>query len=281
MRDGPDRYAVMGNPVGHSKSPRIHKLFAGQTGQFLSYDAMLVETGRFASAAADFRDQGGLGLNITVPFKEDAWRWVDVLSERAQRAGAVNTIVFQPDGVSLGDNTDGFGLVTDLVNNHGVRIRGRKILILGAGGAVRGVLQPLMAQQPEQMVLANRTAERALNLARDFRVLGEIQGGGFQDIPGLRFDLVINGTSASLQGSVPPIDDDVLAAGGVCYDMVYSDQPTAFVRWGRARNAAKSLDGLGMLVEQAAESFQLWRGVRPDTAPVIERLRGSRRSATK
>jgi shikimate dehydrogenase len=273
MRGVCDRYAVVGNPVGHSKSPRIHALFAAQTGQALSYDAMLVEPGNFASAAAGFRNQGGRGLNITVPFKEDAWGWVDVRTERAQRAGAVNTIVFHRDGASLGDNTDGVGLVTDLVRNHGVRIRGRRILVLGAGGAVRGVLQPLMGQEPAQLVLANRTAARALKLAQDFRVLGEIQAGGFQDISGLRFDLIVNGTSAGLQGSVPPLGDDVLAVGGVCYDMVYGDQPTAFVRWGRAHNAAKALDGLGMLVEQAAESFHLWRGVRPDTAPVIETLR--------
>jgi shikimate dehydrogenase len=273
MRDGPDRYAVLGNPVGHSKSPRIHGLFAEQTGQVLSYEAMQVEPGHFASAAGDFRDQGGRGLNITVPFKEDAWRWVDVLSERAQRAGAVNTIVFEPDGASLGDNTDGVGLVTDLVRNHGVGIRGRRILVLGAGGAVRGVLQPLMVQEPEHVVLANRTAARALKLAQDFRGLGKIQGGGFQAITGLRFDLIINGTSAGLQGSVPPLEDDVLAVGGVCYDMVYGDQPTAFVRWGWAHDAAKALDGLGMLVEQAAESFQLWRGVRPETDSVIQTLR--------
>ena len=273
LHDGVDRFAVLGNPVGHSKSPRIHALFAEQTGQVLSYEAILAAPAHFATAAGRFRDQGGLGLNVTVPFKEDAWRWVDVRSKRAERAGAVNTIVFQPDGVTLGDNTDGIGLVADLMRNHGVGIRGRRILVLGAGGAVRGVLQPLLAQEPAQLVLANRTAARALKLAQDFRVLGEIQGGGFRDISGLRFDLIVNGTSAGLQGSVPPLEDDVLAIGGVCYDMVYGDQPTPFVRWGRAHNAAKALDGLGMLVEQAAESFQLWRGVRPDTAPVIETLR--------
>jgi shikimate dehydrogenase len=273
MSDAPDRYAVMGNPIAHSKSPIIHRLFAEQTGQDLSYEAILVPPGGFANAAADFRDAGGQGLNVTAPFKEDAWRWVTGRSDRAERAGAVNTVAFRQDGGSLGDNTDGIGLVTDLTRNHGVGIRGRRLLVLGAGGAVRGVLQPLLAEAPAELRVVNRTVPRALALAEDFAGLGTIAAGGYDALRGLSFDLIINGTGAGLQGSMPPLPEDILIPGGVCYDMVYSDQPTAFVVWARAHRAGQALDGLGMLVEQAAESFHLWRGIRPDTAPVMRALR--------
>jgi shikimate dehydrogenase len=269
-----DQYAVMGNPIAHSKSPRIHGLFARQTGQDLEYRAILVEIGAFAAAVDDFRAAGGRGLNVTVPFKRDAWEYASERSERAERAGAVNTLVLREDGSSLGENTDGVGLVRDLTENHGVDLAGRRILLLGAGGASRGVMAPLLARNPAQMVIANRTESRAHELAALFADAGPVSGSGFDGLAGQRFDLIINGTAAGLKGEVPPIPEDVLEPGGVTYDMMYGDEPTAFVLWGRGHGAGKALDGLGMLVEQAAESFLIWRGVRPDTAPVIEALRG-------
>lgn len=270
-----DQYAVMGNPIGHSKSPRIHTLFAAQTGQALDYRAILVEPGSFAKAADAFRDSGGKGLNVTLPFKQDAWVYVDEFSARSERAGAVNTILFRDDGVAYGDNTDGVGLVRDLTVNHGLSLRNKRILLLGAGGAARGVLMPLLGEEPELLVIANRTPEKAAEVALKFGDFGQVSGLGYGELGGRDFDVIINATSAGLQGEVPPLPAGILAAGGCCYDMLYSDQPTPFVRWGQEHGAAKALDGLGMLVEQAAESFQLWRGVRPDTAPVLAELRGS------
>lgn len=269
----PDRYAVMGNPIAHSKSPRIHTLFAQQTGQRLRYEAILVPEGSFARAVAEFQHAGGRGLNVTVPFKQEAWQLVDQRSPRAEPAGAVNTIRFEPDGSRYGDNTDGLGLVRDLTINHGVTIAGATVLVLGAGGAVRGILGPLLEQGPTRLVVANRTVSRALDLEQAFRDQGPVHGSGFAELAGSRFDLVINATAASLEDEVPPLPDDVLASGACAYDLMYSDQPTAFVRWGRDHGAAQTADGLGMLVEQAAESFYIWRGVRPETAPVIAALR--------
>ncbi len=268
----PDPYAVMGNPIAHSKSPRIHALFAAQTGQNLEYRAILVEPGGFATAARAFREAGGKGLNVTVPFKQDAWVVADLLSARAERAGAVNTLIFDPIGVR-GDNTDGPGLVRDLTVNHGCPLAEKRILLLGAGGAARGVLQPLLAERPTQLVIANRTAGKAVELALRFSDLGRVSGCGFADLTGRRFDLIVNATAAGLSDAVPPLPDGVLAADGWCYDLMYGSEPTAFVRWGRERGAARALDGLGMLVEQAAESFHLWRGIWPETKPVIEALR--------
>ena len=268
----PDHYAVMGNPIAHSKSPRIHALFAAQTGQNLEYRATLVEPDGFAAAARAFRDAGGKGLNVTVPFKQDAWVFADLLSARAERAGAVNTLVFDASGVR-GDNTDGPGLVRDLTGNHGCSLADKKILLLGAGGAARGVLQPLLAERPAQLVIANRTAAKAVELTLRFSDLGRVSGCGFADLAGRRFDLIVNATAAGLHDAVPPLPDGVLATDGWCYDLMYGKEPTAFVRWGWAQGAAHSLDGLGMLVEQAAESFHLWRGVWPETKPVIEALR--------
>ena len=268
-----DRYAVMGNPIGHSKSPRIHALFAAQTAQDLSYEALLVPTDGFVAALEVFQAKGGRGLNITVPFKQDAWAAMNSMSDRARRAGAVNTIVLHPDGSRHGDNTDGVGLVRDLNANHGVDLLDKDILVLGAGGAVRGVLQPLLAENPAMLVLANRTVSKAQQLAHDFSDLGTVTASGFTELAGCRFDVIINGTAAGLSGEVPPIPDDILKPGGACYDMVYSDTPTAFVRWAQAHAAGVALDGLGMLVEQAAESFYIWRGVRPDSATVIRTLR--------
>ncbi len=278
----PDQYAVMGNPIAHSKSPQIHTLFAQQTGQRLTYGAILVEVGHFAEAVQRFRDAGGKGLNVTVPFKQDAWALTQARSARAESAGAVNTLAFRDDGVLFGDNTDGEGLVRDLQVNHGFALGGKRILILGAGGAVRGVLGPILAQRPARVFIANRTAARAGELVELFTTRGvagggTLAGGGFGDVPEEGFDLVLNGTAASLKGDIPPIPPQSVA-GAWCYDMMYGAAPTAFLRWAAEHNAVHCLDGLGMLVEQAAESFLLWRGVRPETGPVIAAIRATLKS---
>lgn len=265
------KYAVIGNPIEHSKSPLIHAAFAEQTGQDMTYDRILGTD--FERDVRAFLAAGGRGLNVTVPFKEDAWRLADERSARAETAGAVNTLIRLDDDRLRGDNTDGIGLVRDLTQNHGVRLHGKRILLLGAGGASRGVVRPLLEQQPAQLVIANRTAPKALDLAEELRGLGPITGCGLDQLNGLAFDLIINGTSAGLGGEMPDLSADCLVPGGVCYDMMYGDRPTAFVCWGQAQGASQSLDGLGMLVEQAAESFYLWRGVRPETALVIRLLR--------
>ena len=267
-----DRYCVFGNPIGHSKSPLIHRLFAEQTGQRLSYEALLAPLDDFTTFARAFFAQGK-GGNVTVPFKEQAFAMADSLTERARRAGAVNTLQKLADGRLLGDNTDGAGLARDLTVNAGVALRGRRILLLGAGGAVRGVLEPLLAEQPAMLVLANRTVEKAELLAREFSDLGEIYPSGFDWLEE-PVDLIINGTSASLTGELPPIAHSLVKAGQtICYDMMYARQPTAFCQWALEQGAAQALDGLGMLVEQAAEAFLLWRGVRPETAPVLAEMR--------
>ena len=270
-----DHYAVMGNPIAHSKSPRIHAAFASQTQQDLDYTTILVELGKLKTAIENFRQQGGRGLNITVPFKTDAFALADTHSERALKAEAANTLVLNKDGSIFADNTDGAGLVRDLVHNHAISLRNKRVLVLGAGGAVQGVLLPLLLETPQQLVIANRTAEKAISLAEKFSEMNNVSGGGFDSLAGQQFDLIINGTAASLKGEVPAIPNDVLAKGGVCYDMMYGNEPTAFVKWGTEHGASKSLDGLGMLIEQAAESFNLWRNVQPDTATVIELLRQS------
>jgi shikimate dehydrogenase len=263
----------MGNPVAHSKSPRIHGLFAAQTGQSIDYTAILVEPGSFAESVAEFVRLGGKGLNITVPFKQEAWQLAGTRSARAELAGAVNTLVLNPSGVHHGDNTDGVGLVRDLRDNHGVTLQGRRLLLLGAGGAARGVIAPLLEEQPALLVIANRTADKAVALARHFCTLGHIEGCGLDDVTGQTFDLIINATAASLAGHVPDIAGSVVAPQTRCYDMMYGNEPTAFMNWARELGAEQVMDGLGMLVEQAAESFYLWRGIRPDTAPVIAALR--------
>jgi len=212
-------------------------------------------------------------LNITVPFKREAWAYTRERTARAERAGAANTLLLRDDGTVLAENTDGVGLVRDLTVNHRVAITARRILVLGAGGAVRGILEPLLFERPESLVIANRTAAKAEQLAEDFADLGRLTGGGLAFITGQQFDVIVNGTAAGLAGDMPALPDEILAPGGACYDMVYGDRATAFVSWARRRGAAVALDGLGMLVEQAAESFALWRGVRPETAPVIAALR--------
>lgn len=268
-----DRYAVFGQPIKHSKSPRIHQLFAEQTGQALQYTAQEVFAEQFAATAERFFAEGGKGLNCTVPLKELAWHFATHKTERAELAKAVNTLAVQADGSVLGDNTDGCGLVTDLLVNHDIGLAGTRILLLGAGGASRGILLPLLEQSPACLVIANRTEHKAIELAAEFSHKGNISGCGFADlIDSTPFDVILNATSASLSGQLPPLPDSLLAEQGVCYDLAYGNEPTAFVRWGQAHHAAKSLDGLGMLVEQAAEAFFIWRGVRPDTLPVIALL---------
>jgi shikimate dehydrogenase len=271
-----DRYAVIGNPIAHSQSPRIHTMFARQTGQHLSYEAILAPKDGFVRSVENFRAASGKGLNVTLPFKLDARNYVDEYSQAAGRAGAVNTISFLADGTTQGDNTDGPGLLTDLTRNNDIVIRARDVLILGAGGAVRGVLEPLIEAGPARLMIANRTVSRAIHLQKDFAELSDIEACGFADLQNQRFDLIINGTSAGIKGQMPPIPETVLRSGGCCYDMFYAKQPTPFVQWGKQHDAAKSLDGIGMLVEQAAESFLLWRGVRPDTQPVIAALRATK-----
>jgi len=273
-----DHYGVFGNPIAHSKSPLIHRLFAAQTGQSLSYEPLLAPLEDFVGFARAFF-VNGRGANVTVPFKEQAFRLADQLTARAQRAGAVNTLMKLDDGRLLGDNTDGAGLVRDLTVNAGLSLSGKRILLLGAGGAVRGVLEPLLAERPAALVVANRTVAKAEQLAREFADLGPIMASGFDwlDEP---VDLIINGTSASLAGDVPPIAASLIQLGHtLCYDMMYAKQATAFNAWAAAQGAAQTLDGLGMLVEQAAEAFYLWRGVRPDSAPVLAQLRELLRAA--
>ncbi|MEH6648793.1 MAG: shikimate dehydrogenase [Motiliproteus sp.] len=267
-----DRYAVVGNPINHSKSPLIHRLFAEQCQQDLDYALLQAPLDGFSESVQQFFSSGGGGLNVTVPFKEQAWQQTDQLTPRARLAGAVNTLYTDQQGLLCGDTTDGVGLVNDILNNQQGRIAGMRVLVLGAGGAVRGVLEPLLQQQPATLVVANRTAAKALLLAQDFAALGEIHGCGFEAING-SFDLIINGTSASLQGQLPPLPTGVLASGGWCYDMMYAAEPTPFMVWATEQGAAKVLDGLGMLVEQAAEAFYLWRGVRPQTPTVIAEVR--------
>ncbi len=267
-----DRYAVFGNPIEHSKSPFIHALFAKQTGQQLIYTAERVDVGDFNDAVARFAENNGKGLNITVPFKEDAWRLATQRSERAERAGAVNTLVINRTGDYFGDNTDGVGLVRDLVRNHKLELEGKRILIVGAGGAVRGVIEPLLAGKPASLTIANRTREKALQLAEDFADLGNIRGCGLDDFGTNSYDIIINGTSASLSGELPSLPASLVSENTFCYDMMYANEPTAFMRWAQQQGAKRVVDGKGMLVEQAAESFRIWRGCEPETAPVIEAL---------
>ena len=262
-----DRYAVFGHPIAHSKSPLIHAAFARQTGQDMAYEAILAPLDGFADSVATFVAAGGRGANVTVPFKEAAFKMAQCLSPRAERAGAVNTLSFTADGI-LGDNTDGAGLVADLTRNLHCALSAKRILLLGAGGAARGVIEPLLDQQPATLVIANRTLSRAEELATLFGY--GIRASTFEaaDTP---FDIVINATAASLAGELPPLSPRIFGKHTLAYDMMYG-RDTPFLDFARAHGAATA-DGLGMLVEQAAEAFYLWRGVRPDTTPVIASLR--------
>jgi shikimate dehydrogenase len=267
-----DRYAVVGNPVKHSKSPRIHTLFAAATGEQMEYEKLQAPLDGFAAMLQPFFANGGKGLNITVPFKEQAWELSRWRSPLAEKAGAVNTLLLGNDGLLHGYNTDGIGLLRDLTQNQGLTVQGQRVLLVGAGGAVRGVLGPLLAEKPALLVVANRTASRAEELAALFADEGEIKASTFEALEGQSFDLIINGTSASLTGELPDLPAGILAKKATAYDMVYGGE-TPFMQWARQQGAAHICDGLGMLVEQAAEAFFIWRGVRPDTAPVLQALR--------
>jgi len=268
-----DRYAVMGNPVAHSLSPRIHAQFARESGHDLAYGTLLVESGHFAEAAKNFFAAGGKGLNITVPFKQEAWALAEQHSQQAALAGAVNVLFCDAQGRLQGHNTDGIGLVRDITRNHGGVLAGKSVLILGAGGATRGILLPILQEKPAAVCIANRTVSKAEELVRLFAPYGNVSACGYEEMPGQHFDWVINATAASLQGELPPLPSGLLNAGAWCYDLMYSKEPTVFCQWAQQHGAHKSLDGLGMLVEQAAESFLLWRGVRPPTTAVLTALK--------
>jgi shikimate dehydrogenase len=267
-----DRYAVIGHPVAHSKSPDIHARFAAQTGQDLIYERLLAPLEGFADSVRTFIDEGGKGANVTVPFKLEAHALASTLTPRARAAGAVNTLKFDGSAI-LGDNTDGVGLVADIVRNAGVAIRSARVLLLGAGGAGRGVLLPLLNEQPAELVIANRTLSKAIELATQFAAPGNVSAADFAAVRG-RFDIIVNATSASLASDVPPIPPAAFGANALAYDMMYGKDPTVFMRFAGQHGAAVR-DGLGMLVEQAAESFYVWRGVRPDTASVFAELRAA------
>lgn len=266
-----DSYAVIGNPIAHSKSPLIHAEFARQTEQSMTYSTLLAPVDRFAPTVAEFVQSGGKGLNVTIPFKVEAFEFAHRLSERAQAAGAVNTLSFKGTEV-WGDNTDGVGLMRDITKNLRFGIEGRRVLLLGAGGAARGAIASLFAEMSLFIVVANRTLTRAKDLATLFSNLGQIEAMTFDGLKNRQFDLVINSTAASLEGDVLPIPDSVFADGALAYDMMYGKGLTSFLQVA-ARAGARTADGLGMLVEQAAESFFIWRGVHPDTAQVLNKLR--------
>ncbi len=274
MKGSADQYAVVGHPVAHSLSPFIHSLFARQTEQSLTYRLMDVAPEQFTERLQEFFTAGGRGVNITLPHKTRALALADALTERARLAGALNTLAVRRDGSLLGDNTDGAGLVQDLSVNLGWPLRDRSILLIGAGGAARGVIAPLLALAPRRIVIANRTAERAVALAAVFAGLGALEGCGFAELAGQRFELVINATSASVTGELPAVPAAAFGADTLCYDMAYGRGDTPFTRWARELGCRDAVPGWGMLVEQAAESFRLWRGVRPLTAPVLAALTG-------
>jgi shikimate dehydrogenase len=272
-----DRYAVFGHPIGHTRSPCIHALFAQQTGERLIYTAQDVTPDAFETSVREFFANGGKGLNCTVPLKELAWKIADLRSEDAERSKAINTLALCQDGTIYGDNTDGIGLIRDLTINFGCTLESRRVLLLGAGGASRGIIGPLLEQGPSCVIIANRTPEKAVRLAEEFCGLGPITGCGLSDLGTEAFDLVLNATSASLTGELPKLPSNILRTGACCYDLAYGVEPTPFVRWGLEMGADISVDGIGMLVEQAAEAFFIWRGIRPDTAPVIDLLNRERR----
>jgi len=264
-----DQYRVFGNPIKQSRSPIIHQTFAQQTQQQLNYESEYVEIEQFEKTVKAFAKNGGKGANITVPFKEQALTICDQLTERARLAGAVNTLSFV-EGKILGDNTDGQGLVQDLLNNN-VQLKNSRILLLGAGGAAKGVILPLLAQQPGTIVIANRTIAKAESLIQQFNN-DKLSAVGFSELATEKFDVVINATSASLSGNIPPIAKE-LVVNTYCYDMVYGKELTPFLQWARKNGATNVIDGLGMLVGQAAESFRIWRNVQPEVTSVLQKLR--------
>lgn len=268
-----DLYAVVGNPISHSRSPRIHNGFAAQTGQDMEYTAICLPLDQFEAGVTAFFARGGCGLNVTLPFKEAAFALADQLTARAAAAGAVNTLWRDAHGKLQGDNTDGAGLVNDLTQ-QGISLAGKRLLIVGAGGAVRGVLAPLLAAHPAQLVIVNRSQDKAQALAEQLASSGPIVARTFDQLKDLPpFDLIINGTSASLQGDLPPLPPSVTGPHTQTYDMMYAAHTTPFNAWAEAQGAQTCVDGLGMLVEQAAEAFHLWRGVRPDSRQMLATLR--------
>ena len=268
-----DRYGVMGHPVSHSKSPFIHSSFAEQTGESLAYEAIPVEPGQFPGAVDAFRSAGGKGLNITLPFKREAFELAVSRSQRAERAGAVNTLWFDAGKGVCGDNTDGVGLIRDLAQSCELAVVPRSVLLIGAGGAARGAVCALLDEKPDNLVVSNRTYEKADALVREVGNPANTRALRFDELEGESFELIINASASSLEGEAPPIPSAVMTGESVCYDMMYAPSATAFVRWGLAHGAKLAVDGLGMLVEQAAEAFFLWRGVRPETGRVLRDLR--------
>jgi shikimate dehydrogenase len=267
-------FAVIGNPVKHSKSPQIHSLFAKQTGRTLEYTAVALEAEEFDAFVEEFFGSGGSGLNVTVPYKGKAFSLAESCSGSASLAQAVNTLFLDAEGRLRGDNTDGIGLVRDIKANHRFDIADRRVLVLGAGGAVRGALAALILEKPALITIANRTISKAVQLQTEFEKLANISAVGFEELDDSSYELVINGTSLSLENQMPPLKPELLAPDCCCYDMMYADSDTVFVRWAKANGATLALDGLGMLVEQAAAAFEIWHGVRPDTRPVIAQLLG-------
>ena len=274
-----DKFAVFGNPIKQSKSPIIHTLFAQQYAQHIEYRAVRVELDDFVQATNLFFEGGGAGLNITVPFKHEAFALAHRNSERSLRAGAVNVLTLADDGLIDGDNTDGIGLIRDLIANLGWTVQGLRVLLVGAGGAARGVLEPLLRERPRELLVVNRTAARAAELAVEFAGIGPLEGGAFDLIGTRQFDLIINATSAGLSGEVPELPSSMLTERSCCYDMVYGAEPTPFLRWSADHAAGAVSDGLGMLVEQAAEAFYIWRQLRPETRSVIDQLREAMEAA--
>lgn len=267
-----DSYAVIGNPISHSKSPLIHTAFSQQTHQSMQYAAILAPLDGFQTTVSNFRQQGGKGLNVTVPFKLEAYQLSTRLTERATIAQAVNTLKFENDEI-LGDNTDGAGLVRDITLNLGIPLATKRILLMGAGGAARGVILPLLQQKPSMLAIANRTPDKAEALQQQFVSCGNVVAGDFMSFPDERFDIIINATSASLHNALPELPVHIFAADALAYDMMYSHEPTRFLKFAQQNGARHLADGIGMLVEQAAESFFLWRGIRPRTKPVIALLK--------
>lgn len=272
-----DTYAVVGNPVAHSKSPFIHGRFAQQTGQVMHYTALLASLDGFEQTVRDFRKTGGRGMNITVPFKFEAFTLANQLTDRASAARAVNTFRFEEKGEILGDNTDGVGLVRDIEINLNFSLAGKHILLMGAGGAASGAILPLLQQQPGLLTIANRTPDKATSLQRQFASHGNITIGYYHDFAGQHFDLIINATSASLHNELPPIPANLFRGASLAYDMLYSSRLTPFLELAKMQKVGCLTDGAGMLVEQAAESFLLWHGIRPETQTVIKQLRDNLR----
>lgn len=267
------RYAVIGDPISHSKSPLIHSLFAEQTGERVEYEKIRVTESELADFVRDFFAAGGGGLNVTLPHKEIAFALAEHASDRARLAKAANTLWVGENQILSADNTDGAGLVRDLKHNLGVTIQDRSVLVIGAGGSARGILPSIIGEKPEKITILNRTQSRAQQIQLEYSSLFPLDTGPLDISPAIGFDIVINATSSSIAGELPPLQPAIISAGCSCYDLMYSDHPTPFMQWAVNHGAELVVDGLGMLVEQAAESFLIWRGVRPDTQCVIAALR--------